>query len=335
MLAFFAKTNYLYDPVAAIEDAGVQNVYSIRVDSDCHSFVANGFINHNTEARMSPFATEMLQDLDRDTVDWTDNYDQTRQEPTVLPGKFPNFLCNGGSGIAVGMATNMPPHNLREVVDGAIHLLDNPDATSEDLMEFIKGPDFPTSGLILGTKGIRQAYATGRGSVIMQARTSIEPIENGPQPDRHHRTALSGHQGAPDRADRRSGQAEEDRGHRRPQRLLRPARDAGRRHAQARGVPQEGPELPAQAHAAAHDLRRQHARAGRRPAAHADAAAARSTHFLDHRREVIVRRTLFELNKAKARAHILEGLQIALDFLDEIIALIRARRARRRSPAPR
>ena len=132
-----------------------------------------------TEARMSHFATEMLQDLDRDTVEWVDNYDQTRQEPTVLPGKFPNFLCNGGSGIAVGMATNIPPQNLREVVDGAVFLLDNPDATSDDLMEFIKGPDFPTAGLILGTKGIRQAYATGRGSVVMQARTNIEPIENG------------------------------------------------------------------------------------------------------------------------------------------------------------
>ncbi len=126
-----------------------------------------------TEARMTPFAMEMLQDLDRDTVDWAENYDQTRREPTVLPGKFPNFLCNGGSGIAVGMATNIPPHNLREIVDGAIHLLDNPDAGIEELMTFIKGPDFPTASLILGTKGIRQAYATGRGSVVMQARTSI------------------------------------------------------------------------------------------------------------------------------------------------------------------
>ena len=106
-----------------------------------------------TEARMSPFAMEMLQDLDRDTVDWTENYDQTRREPLVLPSKFPHLLCNGGSGIAVGMATNIPPQNLREVVDGLVHLLDNPDATIEDLMEHIKGPDFPTAGLILGSQG--------------------------------------------------------------------------------------------------------------------------------------------------------------------------------------
>ena len=132
-----------------------------------------------TEARMSPFAMEMLQDLDRDTVDWAENYDQTRREPTVLPSKFPNFLCNGGSGIAVGMATNIPPQNLREVLDGAVHLIDNPSADVDDLLTFIKGPDFPTAGLILGTKGIRQAYSTGRGSVVMQARTTIEPIENG------------------------------------------------------------------------------------------------------------------------------------------------------------
>jgi len=129
-----------------------------------------------TEARMSPFATEMLQDLDRETVEWQENYDQVRLEPTVLPAKFPNFLCNGGTGIAVGMATNVPPHNLREVCDAATHLLENPAATVDDLMTFMKGPDFPTAGMILGTKAIREAFTTGRGSVVMQARTTIEPF---------------------------------------------------------------------------------------------------------------------------------------------------------------
>ncbi|HEX5323624.1 MAG TPA: DNA gyrase subunit A, partial [Capsulimonadaceae bacterium] len=132
-----------------------------------------------TEARMSAFGVQLLADLDKDTVDWTDNYDATRQEPVVLPAAFPNFLCNGGEGIAVGMATKVPPHNLREVIDGLIHLIDKPEATVSELMEHIKGPDFPTAGLILGTKGIRDAYETGRGTVTMQAKTSIEYIEGG------------------------------------------------------------------------------------------------------------------------------------------------------------
>ena len=325
MLAFFAKTNYLYDPVVAIEDAGVQNVYSIRVDSDCHSFVANGFLNHNTEARMSPFATEMLQDLDRDTVDWTENYDQTRQEPTVLPGKFPNFLCNGGSGIAVGMATNVPPHNLREIVDGAFHLLDNPEATSEELMEFIKGPDFPTSGLILGTKGIRQAYATGRGSVIMQARTTIEPSDGGKNQiiitelpyqvikarlieqiaDLVKQKKIEGISDLNDYTDRT--------GMRVVITLKREAYPKKVLNFLLKHTPMRttfGVNMLALVDGQPRVL----------------SLPAALTHFLEHRREVITRRTLYDLNRAKARAHILEGLQIALDFLDEIIALIRAAR---------
>ncbi len=160
------------------------DVYDITVDEHHNFLLTSGVFVHNsidadppaaqryTEARMAPFAMEMLQDLDRDTVDWTENYDQTRREPTVLPAKFPNFLCNGGSGIAVGMATNIPPHNLREIVDGADPSAGQPrgERRRPDGVH-IKGPDFPTSGLILGTKGIRQAYATGRGSVVMQART--------------------------------------------------------------------------------------------------------------------------------------------------------------------
>src|SRR5260221_14485634 len=132
-----------------------------------------------TEARMSVFATEILADLDRDTVEWMPNYDQRTREPLVLPSKFPNFICNGGEGIAVGMTTKMPPHNLREVCDACNMLLDRPDATIEELMKIIPGPDFPTAGIILGTQGIRDAYTTGRGKVIMQAQVHIEPMDNG------------------------------------------------------------------------------------------------------------------------------------------------------------
>lgn len=278
-----------------------------------------------TEARMTPFAMEMLQDLDRETVDWAENYDQTRREPLVLPAKFPNFLCNGGSGIAVGMATNIPPHNLREVVDGAIHLLDNPDADLEELLTFVKGPDFPTAGLILGMKGIRQAYATGRGSVVMQARTSIEPIENGRNQiiitelpyqviksrlieqiaDLVKQKKIEGIAAIPDYSDRTGMKIVIE--------LKREAYPRKVLNFLLKHTPLQttfGVNMLALVDGQPRILSLK------------DALG----HFLTHRREVIVRRTLFELNKAKDRAHILEGLQIALDFLDEIIALIRAAR---------
>jgi len=313
------------------------DVYDITVDEHHNFLLAGGVFVHNsidadppaaqryTEARMTPFAMEMLQDLDRDTVDWAENYDQTRREPTVLPGKFPNFLCNGGSGIAVGMATNIPPHNLREIVDGAIHLLDNPEADLEELMTFIKGPDFPTASLILGTKGIRQAYATGRGSVVMQARTSIEPIENGRNQivvtelpyqviksrlieqiaDLVKQKKIEGIADLNDYSDRTGMKI-----------VITLKREAYPRkvlnfllkHTPLRTT--FGVNMLALVDGQPRILTLK------------DALG----HFLTHRREVIVRRTLFELNKAKARAHILEGLQIALDFLDEIIALIRRSR---------
>src|SRR5439155_983821 len=135
---------YYYAEVASVEDAGVQPVYSLRVDSDCHSFITNGFVSHNTEARLTHVAAEMLADLDSDTVDFGDNYDGKYREPLVLPSKFPNLLVNGSDGIAVGMATDIPPHNLREVCDAAIKVIDEPDVTVTELMEIIPGPDFPT-----------------------------------------------------------------------------------------------------------------------------------------------------------------------------------------------
>ena len=278
-----------------------------------------------TEARMSPFAMEMLQDLDRDTVDWAENYDQTRREPMVLPSKFPHLLCNGGSGIAVGMATNIPPQNLREITDGLMHLLDYPEATLEDLMQHIKGPDFPTAGLILGLKGIRQAYATGRGSVIMQARTSIEPIEAGRNQiivtelpyqviksrlieqiaDLVKQKKIEGIADLNDYSDRTGMKIVIT--------LKREAYPKKVLNFLLKHTPLRtsfGVNMLALVDGQPRILTLKDA----------------LQHFLTHRREVVVRRTLFELNKAKARAHILEGLQIALDFLDEIIALIRRSR---------
>ena len=132
-----------------------------------------------TEARLSKISNEMLRDIDKETVDWDPNFDESRQEPRVLPSRFPNLLVNGSSGIAVGMATNIPPHNLREVIDAAICVLENPQATVSDLMEHIKGPDFPTRGIIMGRSGIRAAYATGRGKIVLRARTEFEEFGKG------------------------------------------------------------------------------------------------------------------------------------------------------------
>jgi DNA gyrase subunit A len=327
--------NHKVVSVTWLDETG--DVYDITVDEHHNFLLASGVFVHNsidadppaaqryTEARMSPFAMEMLQDLDRDTVDWVENYDQTRREPTVLPSKFPNFLCNGGSGIAVGMATNIPPQNLREVVDGAVHLLDNPNADVDDLLTFVKGPDFPTAGLILGMKGIRQAYSTGRGSVIMQARTTIEPIENGRNQivvtelpyqviksrlieqiaDLVKQKKIEGIADLNDYSDRTGMKI-----------VITLKREAYPKkvlnfllkHTPLRTT--FGVNMLALVDGQPRILTLK------------DALG----YFLDHRREVVTRRTLYELNRAKARAHILEGLQIALDVLDEIIALIRASR---------
>ena len=132
-----------------------------------------------TEARMAPFALEMVRDIDKDTVDFIPNYDGEEVEPVVLPARFPNLLVNGSVGIAVGMATNIPPHNMGEVIDGVVMLLDNPEATIEDLMTVIKGPDFPTGGMILGRRGISDTYRTGKGRIVVRAHTDIEVMSNG------------------------------------------------------------------------------------------------------------------------------------------------------------
>jgi DNA gyrase subunit A len=321
-LCALAEGRYFFDPIVAIEDAGTQRVYSIRVASDCHSFVANGFINHNTEVRLTPIAMEMLADIDKETVDWMPNYLQSAEEPTVLPARFPNLLCNGGSGIAVGMATNIPPHNLSEVVDALIYRLEHPNCTLDPILKLLPGPDFPTGALILGTKGIRQAYETGRGSIVMQAKTQIEPLDGGKSaivitelPYQVSKARLIEQIAALVKAGKLDGITDiadySDRTGMRvvielrrdvnPNRML----NSLLKHTQLRttfgaillalvdNVPRVMSLL---------DL---------------------LDHYLEHRRTVIERRTRYELYRAKSRAHILEGLQIALNFLDEIIRIIR------------
>jgi len=276
-----------------------------------------------TEMRMSPFAVEMLEDLEKDTVDWDDNYDQTRQEPRVLPAKFPNLLANGVEGIAVGMMTKIPPHNLTELCDGITYLIDNPDCTIEDLTQFVKGPDFPTSGMILGTKGIRSAYETGRGQIIMQAQTNVEPIEGGKfaivvteLPYQVNKANLiekiamlarekkvDGITGIPDYSDRHGMRIQiELRRDAHPKRIL----NYLFKHTDLRKT--FGVIMLALVEGAPKILNIKQV----------------MQYHIDHRVDVIVRRTRWELQKALYRAHVLEGYRVAIEFLDEVIRIIRA-----------
>ena len=167
-----------------------------------------------TEARLTKIAQlAVLDDIDKDTVDFQANYDGSETEPTVLPAKFPNLLVNGAGGIAVGMATNIPPHNLGEVIDACVALIDNPALTIDELINIIPGPDFPTGGIILGRQGIRSAYHLGRGSIVMRGKVAIEDHPQGPRSHHHLGNSLPGEQGHHGRAHRRTDARQEDRRH--------------------------------------------------------------------------------------------------------------------------
>lgn len=275
-----------------------------------------------TECRLTPIAMELLEDLDRETVEFIPNYLQSDPEPTVLPGKFPNLLCNGSQGIAVGMATNLPPHNLTEVCNAALHRIDNPSCSLDDVMVHMPGPDFPTYGIIMGTKGIRQAYETGRGSIIMQAKTMIEPGDAGKSvivvteiPYQVNKKTLiesiakiakerkfDGILNVQDYSDKRGMRIEvEIRRDINPNKAL----NYLLKHTNLRtsfgvimlslveGAPRTAPLM------------------------------LMLDQYIAHRRDVIERRTKYELYRAFEEVHISEGFQIARRFLDEVIALIR------------
>lgn len=275
-----------------------------------------------TEVRMARIAELMLQDIDKDTVDFVPNYDESMKEPSVLPAKFPELLVNGTSGIAVGMATNIPPHNMSEVIDGVLMLIDNPDASVEELMTVIKGPDFPTGGLIMGTTGIRDAYTTGRGSVKMRAKAHIETMSNGKPrivvtelPYQVNKARLI-------------------------EKIAELARDK-----QIEGITDLRDESDRKGMSIVIELRKdinpdimlnqlyKHTQLqetfGVIMLALVDNQPRILTlkqvlhYYIQHQEDVITRRTRYELSKAEARAHILEGLTIALDHLDAVITTIR------------
>ena len=234
-----------------------------------------------TEARLTGIASEMLADIDKDTVDFEDNYDGTQKQPSVLPAKLPNLLVNGSSGIAVGMATNIPPHHLGEVVDAVVAYIDNPDVTNDDLCQLIKGPDFPTGGSIYRFESrrnpltgehetidaIREMYAHGHGPGCHARAGRVRGDPRRPHGDHRHRAAVPGEQGDAAREDRRPGQGQEDRRHRGPARRVGPRRHAHLHRDEAGRQPALGAEQPVQAHLDADGVQPQHAGPGQRAAA--------------------------------------------------------------------
>ena len=284
-----------------------------------------------TEARLSKISLEMMSDINKNTVDFKPNFDEHEMEPIVLPARFPNLLVNGSTGIAVGMATNIPPHNLREVIEGVVLLIDNPDATVEELMTVIKGPDFPTYGTILGVSGIRDAYRTGRGRIVVRANTDIEPMKNNRQriivrdlPYMVNKARLI----------ERIAELAKDK----KVEGISDIRDESDRNEAVRIVI----ELKKEANASV-VLNQLYKNTQLQDAFNANMLALvpdelgrfepkivnlreSLTYYIEHQKEVTRRRIRFDLEKAEARRHIVEGLRIAIDHIDEVIAIIRSSR---------
>jgi len=276
-----------------------------------------------TEARMTKMASDLMADLDKDTVDMVDNYDGSLKEPSVLPSKFPNLLVNGSDGIAVGMATKMPPHNLREVCEAIAHTIDNPDATVDDLMQFVKGPDFPTGGTIYGLSGIRSAYETGRGRLKVRANTHFEEMGNGKEriivdeiPYQVNKAML-----IMQIADRVKTKEIEG---------ITDLRDESDRHGMRIVIELHKDAIPNVVLENLFKKTNMEVTFGVINIALVDnkpsllSLKALISHYIDHRRSVVIRRTKFDLAQAEKRFHILEGLMKAINMLDETIELIRA-----------
>ena len=279
-----------------------------------------------TEARLDPLATEMLRDIDQETVDFAPNFDGSKQEPLVLPARFPNLLVNGGAGIAVGMATNIPPHNLREVVAATLAYIDDPDIQVEGLMKHIKGPDFPTAGTILGREGIRDAYATGRGRIRVQAKAHIEPIGQGKEAIIVSELPFLVRKGGDGGVIEKIATLV----HEKKLSEITDIRDESDRNGMRIVIELKRDAIPKVVLNKLFKHTPMQQTFGVNMVALVDNVPRTLSlrevigHYVDHQREVIVRRTKYELRRAEERAHVLEGLLIALANLDEVIALIRA-----------
>jgi DNA gyrase subunit A len=281
-----------------------------------------------TEARLASIAREMLRDLDSDTVDFVPNYDGKNEEPVVLPARFPNLLVNGSSGIAVGMATNIPPHNLRETIKAVIAYIDDPATDIEGLMKHIKGPDFPTGGIIVGTSGIRDAYATGRGRVRIQARAHIEPLSQGKEAIVVTELPYMVKKGGPGNLIEKIADLVRDKKIPEISDIEDHSSDKGMRLV----IELKRGAIPKVVLNKLYKHTPMQTTFGVNMVALVDNVPRTLSlremigHYVDHQRDVIVRRTKYELRQREARLHILEGYLVALENLDEVIALIRASR---------
>ena len=276
-----------------------------------------------TEVRMTKLTHEMIRDIEKETVDFSPNFDESLKEPDVLPSRFPNLLVNGSSGIAVGMATNLPPHNLTEVIDGLDYMIDNPDCTLEDLMQFIKGPDFPTGATIMGKGGIKDAYSTGRGLITLRAKAEIETTSRGRNrivvkeiPYQVNKSKLIQKIAELVRNKEIDG--------------ITDIRDESDRQGMRIVIELRKDANPKVTLNLLYKRTQMQTTFGVINLALVDGEPKTLTlkelmyYYLEHQKEIVTRRTIFDLKKAEARAHIVEGLLKALDYIDEIIKLIRA-----------
>ncbi|MDQ2984632.1 MAG: DNA gyrase subunit A [Actinomycetota bacterium] len=318
--------DYYYAEVEFVIDAGVQPVYSLRVETDDHSFLTNGFVSHNTECRLMRLATEMLRDIDADTVDFVPNYDESRREPSVLPSRLPNLLVNGSSGIAVGMATNIPAHNLSEVIDALTTLIDEPDIDVERLTRKIKGPDFPTGGIIVGREGIREAYRSGRGRVVMRARAHIEELRGGKTAIIVNELPFGVKKGGDVGVIKKIADLVNDK----VITEISDVKDLSDKTGMRIQVELKREAIPQVVLNKLYKHTPLQTTFGYNAVALVDGVPRTLSlrdmlgHYLDFQREVVTRRLKHELRKAEARAHVLQGYLTALDNLDAVIALIRA-----------
>ncbi|XOB46806.1 MAG: DNA gyrase subunit A [Candidatus Nealsonbacteria bacterium] len=319
----FLKNHYLFEQIVSVKQQGEERVYSLRVDSICHSFISNGFISHNTEMRLSKEGQEMLKDIGKDTVDFIDNYDGTRKEPVVLPSPLPQLLLNGCLGIAVGMATNIPPHNLNEICDALIYLVEHSKADVEDVFQFVQGPDFPTGGFIYDQRGIMEAYSQGKGPILVRGKTEIIEDEKGKQkiliteiPFQVQKSTLLAKFAKLVSEKRIKG--------------IKDIRDESDKEGMRIVIELQKDVI------ANRILNRLFKFSDLQRTFHLNTVALVDgiqpkilnfvevlEYFISHRKEVVLKRIKYELKKAKERIHILEGLHKCLQKIDAVISTIK------------
>ena len=328
MVEWLLKNRFFFNKIKKAEKGkSKKKVYSIKVDSNCHSFIANGFLNHNTEAKLGNIAEELLYDIEKETVDFIPNFDGSQNEPAVLPAKLPNLLLNGTMGIAVGMATNIPPHNLTELCNAITGLIDNPQLSTEELVEIVKGPDFPTGGIIYNKKDITQAYATGKGGITMRGKAEVEEKKGGQQiiitevPYQVNKASLV--EKIADLVRNKKIQG------------IKELRDESDRDGVRVVIGLKKDAYPKKILNSLYKKTPLQSNFGVNMLALIDGIQPRVLtlkmileEYIKHREEIVKRRTQFDLDKAKARAHILEGLMKALNNIDAVIKTIKASKDR-------